>query len=383
MAPSLRLPAVALTLSVAAAACGTEVSSSDPAEPAAVRGPAPAELTIGDDPQTPADDTDDHDAPEQADPPRRASAVRNLAVADPLAPALIVTPGLDVPNPFVMYEDGRYLMYSSQIGFFDPSVALRVSEFATSWPETATEVLPVLPAWADIGHTWAPDVRRLGDRWVLYMTARLKDTEDAPRQCIGVAVANRPEGPFDPAPEPIVCQLDRLGSIDPRTFLDVDGRLWLHWKSDDNADINGTTTTSIYAQPLSADGVSLVGEPLRILEVDQQWEGRIVEAPDMVLVDGDYWLFYSANWFNQPAYGIGVARCEGPAGPCEKPFDSPLIATNAQGAGPGEGSLFVDAAGALWIAYSPLAIRFETYTPRPVALARIGFDDTGPYLASP
>jgi beta-xylosidase len=103
----------------------------------------------------------------------------------------------------------------------------------------------------------------------------------------------------------------------------------------------------------------------------------------MVLLEDTHWLFYSGNWFNQPAYAIGAARCEGPAGPCTKPFDRPFLETNAQGAGPGEGSLFVDADGALWMVYSPWAVDYETYTPRPVALARIGLDPIGPYLAAP
>ena len=75
------------------------------------------------------------------------------------------------------------------------------------------------------------------------------------------------------APEPSICRRDRLGSIDPRTFLDMEGDLWIHWKSDDNADTEGSSTTSIYASRLAPDGRTLVGEPSRILEVTQSWEG--------------------------------------------------------------------------------------------------------------
>ena len=313
-------------------------------------------------------------------PDGRATALRDLAAADPSSPALIVTPGLDVPNPIVIVEDGRFLMYSSQTSFFPPSVALRESDSLFEWPESAVDVLPNLPDWASVGHTWAPDARRIGDRFVLYITARVKDFSPS-TQCIGVASADNHAGPFEPEPDPLVCQLDRKGSIDPRTFLDADGDLWLHWKSDDNADIEGTSTSTIYAQRLSADGMKLVGEPTRILEVDQPWEGRIIEAPQMTTLEDQYWLFYSGNWFNQPAYAIGAARCEGPAGPCTKPFDAPLISSNAQGEGPGEASFVEDPTGRLWIAYSPWAVEFETPTARPVAIARVELDDQGPYLA--
>ncbi|MCU1375230.1 MAG: hypothetical protein JWO68_2516, partial [Actinomycetia bacterium] len=87
------------------------------------------------------------------------------------------------------------------------------------------------------------------------------------------------------------------------------------------------------------------------------------------------------NWFNQPAYGIGVAECTGPAGPCRKPLGRPWLGTNAQGAGPGEASLFRDGRG-WWIVYGPWAVDFDTPTPRPVALARVVFGAVRPYLGT-
>jgi len=303
--------------------------------------------------------------------------------ADPDRPATIVTPGRDAPNPFVLIEGDRHYLYSSKINVFSPNIALRTSDRLTRWSEPPMDVLPELPAWSSWGYTWAPDVRRFGDTYVMYVTSRVKDS-DPRMQCIGTATAPEPDVVFTPQPEPLVCQRDRLGSIDPRTFVEEDGTVWLHWKSDDNADVDGTTRTTIYAQRLSDDGLSLVGEPARILEADQPWEGRIVEAPHMVRdADGRHWLFYSGNWFNQPAYAIGVARCEGPAGPCRKPFRQPFISSNAQGEGPGEASLVTDGDGTTWILYSPRAQEFETVVNRPVAMARVVFGPDGPYLAQP
>ena len=59
-----------------------------------------------------------------------------------------------------------------------------------------------------------------------------------------------------------------------------------------------------------------------------------MEAPQLVLVRGTYYLFYSGGWFNQPAYSIGAARCAGPLGPCADTAAAPLLASNVQGAGP-------------------------------------------------
>ena len=312
-----------------------------------------------------------------------AGGAATLPRADPAAPARIITPNEDVPNPFVLYEDGTYYLYASQQRVFTPNIPLRVGTRLGEW-EQVRDAMPVIPSWAVLGFTWAPDVRRFGDRYVMWFTAAVQNgRRDGPRatECIGVAVADSPLGPFVPVGDkPAICQLDRWGSIDPRTFVDDTGDVWLHWKSDDNADVKGTSHSSIYAQRLTADGLHLKGEAVRILEADQRWEGRIVEAPQLVEVDGRYWLFYSGNWFNQPVYGIGVAECDGPAGPCRKPHDGPWLGSNRQGAGPGESSLFQDGHG-WWIVYGPWAVVHDDPTPRPVALAHVGFSKDGPYVA--
>lgn len=51
-----------------------------------------------------------------------------------------------------------------------------------------------------------------------------------------------------------------------------------------------------------------------------------------------------------------------------------------KGQGPGEASLFRDGDG-WWIVYGPWAVEYEEQTPRPAALARVGFGPEGPYVA--
>jgi len=96
-----------------------------------------------------------------------------------------------------------------------------------------SDPVPVLPAWSEPGHTWAPGVVRLAAGFVMYYTVR-----DGPsgRQCIPVARSPTPQGPFtDASAAPFVYQRDHGGSIDPSPFLGPDGSLFLIWKSDDRA----------------------------------------------------------------------------------------------------------------------------------------------------
>jgi hypothetical protein len=299
---------------------------------------------------------------------------------DPAHPGTTIVSGADQPDPFMLVEGGRHYLFTSQ-DRVPANVPVRSGVLVGQWG-AVTDALPDLPAWASPGETWAPDVHRFGSHYLLYFTALLKGS-DPGIECIGDAVSTKPAGPYLSAATPLICQSAQGGSIDPRTFVDSDGTPYLLWKSDENSDVHGTAPTNIYSQPLSADGMHLEGQPTRIFGPDEPWQGRIVEAPDLVLVRGLYYLFYSGNWFNQPAYAIGVAPCAGPLGPCIDTSSTPLLASNAQGAGPGEESVFTDSAG-VWLLYTPFRSDLPLPgPPRPVALARLGFGPSGPYLAVP
>ncbi|MGH8995048.1 MAG: glycoside hydrolase family 43 protein [Acidimicrobiales bacterium] len=316
-------------------------------------------------------------AAHKADPPLAVAPV-NIGF-----PGVDVTPGMDIPDPFVVQLGGLYIMFSSQETFYGPNVPLMVSDSLTTWPGTILDALPTLPKWAEPGFTWSPDVRYLHGRWIMWFNASIAGAAFGATKCIGVATSISVVGPYvSKAQEPLICQLNHLGSIDPRSFVDPQGRLWLVWKSDDNANLSASTHSSIYIQRLSADGLHVVGQPTTLLTADQTWEGRIVEAPDMVYAAGHYWLFFSGNWFNEPAYAIGLEECAGPAGPCSPSSAGPWLASNGEGAGPGEESLFNDGKR-WWMLYAPFAVSFQTPTPRPAVLARLDFGPHGPEVVAP
>ena len=79
------------------------------------------------------------------------------------------------------------------------------------------------------------------------------------------------------------------------------------------------------SQRLSADGQELSAAEPSSWPRSIRGRGPSSEAPDMVEVDGRYWLFYSGNWFNQPAYAIGVARLRRAARPVPRRRARPLV----------------------------------------------------------
>ena len=295
----------------------------------------------------------------------------------PQAPGTLLASGIHESDPFLLEADGHYWLYSS--GSLFPTVNVPVSataDFSTFSP--VRDALPTLPAWAASGFTWAPDVHRFQGHYVLYFTDLLQNVSP-PTECIGIATGPTPAGPFHASAQPFICQKSLGGSIDPRVFVDHDGQAWMLWKSDQN--IGGATTpTQMWSQQLSANGETLNGPLHLLLSPDEPWQGTIVEAPDLRQVNGAYWLLYSGNWFNQTGYGVGIATCAGPAGPCHDTSAQPLIGSNEQGSGPGEASWFTNGS-ATWLLYTP-TLATTTAGPRPVAITRVGFHAGSAYLAA-
>ncbi len=232
----------------------------------------------------------------------------------------------DFADPFVLVADGSFYAYATNTRFTNVPV-IRVSGGGQG--EYVGEVLPELPAWTEEGHVWAPSVAPVGDGYVLYYSTRHTASG---RQCISAAVGPAPEGPFvDETTGPLVCDLDQGGSIDPSPFRDADGSLWLLWKSDGNC---CGWPTKIYAEPLAGDGLTSAGEPVELIRNDLGWERDVVEGPSMILIDGGYHLFYSANRWDTADYAVGHALCESVTGPCEKDGE-PWLGTYDEATGPG------------------------------------------------
>jgi beta-xylosidase len=172
----------------------------------------------------------------------------------------------------------------------------------------------------------------------------------AGRQCLAVAVAESPEGPFvDESREPLACQLELGGSIDSSPFTDADGSRWLVWKNDGNC---CELPTRFFIQRLDEAGLALRGRPRDLGVVnDEPWERHVIEAPTLHLEDGTYYLFYSANDYGSRDYAVGYATSDRLVGPYTDAPENPILSSAGEAAGPGHQSIVSDDDGDLWMAY--------------------------------
>ena len=266
----------------------------------------------------------------------------HAAVATPRVHGAVVT--TDAPDPDLVLDGNQFLAFTTNTTA--GNVPVWRSTDLGSW-SFVRDALPFVGSWAYPGATWAPTVVRTGTlRWVLFYVAVDRASG---RQCIGRAVASRPTDMFhDDNPAPVVCQLEHGGSIDPDVAVDpATGAFWLVWKTDDPA-IGGTA--EIWSAQLDGTAAHFVSSPGPLIGVDRDDEGVQVEAPQLVGVAGQYWLFYSANAWDTSDYHVGIALCATPAGPCNKLPDPWLDRTSGVD-GPGSVSMIADAAGQWFVAF--------------------------------
>ncbi len=280
----------------------------------------------------------------------------------------------DFPDPSVILVDQTYFAYATNS--VAGNIQIIESNDLAHWSAVGN-ALPSLPAWATADYTWAPAVAMIGGTFVLYYAVNVVGTAD---ECISVATATQPQGPFhDTSTAPLECQKALGGSIDPASFIDTNGTPYLVWKS------GGPGSSKIWSQQLVPSGTSFVpgSNPTSLLVPDQPWEAGTVEAPNLITTGGRYYLFYSGNDWNSSNYAVGVATCTGPLGPCSDASPHPILSSGPAVAGPGGESVFADTAGNFWVAFHawvPGAVGFPNS--RDLYLRRLTFSGPVPTVAT-
>ncbi|MGX2998859.1 family 43 glycosylhydrolase [Streptomyces sp. JNUCC 64] len=228
----------------------------------------------------------------------------------------------DFPDPDVVKVGATYHAYATNSGH--RNVTHATSRDLRRWTVRDADPLPVLGDWAapePRGRVWAPEVFDHGAGLTMLYTAHDRASG---RQCVGAALAASPDGPFRPVGDaPLICPAGEGGAIDAASHTE-DGRRYVLWKNDGNC---CGRDTWIHLQETSPDGTRLLGEPVRLIRQDRDWEGDLVEAPTLVRrPDGGYVLFYSANAYATDAYATGYALADTLTGPYTKAA-APLLTT--------------------------------------------------------
>lgn len=253
----------------------------------------------------------------------------------------------DFPDPYVLKVSNTFYAYATNAG--GKKIQVAHSSDLVNW-NTPGEALTQFPSWAvpDSTTVWAPEVAQIGNKFVMYFTAR---DSVSYKQCVAVAVGTQPDLFTPQGDQPLVCHPDQGGDIDQDVFRNSDGKLYLYYKNDGNC---CGLPTNIFVQPLTADGLSVTGQPTKLITNDESWEGAVIEAPSMFLHDGKYYLFFSGGNYGDATYAVGYATCQAVTGPCQQATENPILKSVQNGnppvIGPGHQAL-LQLGNQTWIFY--------------------------------
>jgi beta-xylosidase len=370
---------VALLIIMTLAACGGDTPTATPTEPTATIQVAPTEQPAASATATTLQAT----ATTTIQPTTAVASPVVTSTSEASADKTFTNPVLrrNFPDPFVLLDNGVYYAYATN--GTGKNIQVATSPDLVTW-KVLNDALPGLPSWVPPGDSrvWAPEVIRVNDKYVMYYTARDKTTN---KQCVGVATADKPDAIFkDTNTTPFVCQTDQGGTIDANAFRDGD-KLYLYYKNDGNC---CSKPTRLWVQELAPDGLSLVGEPVQLVENDTPWEGSVVEAPTMWKHDDKYYLFFSANNYAGFEYAVGYATCESPLGPCQDAPENPILSSRMKSkplvVGPGHQTL-VQVGDQTWIIYHVWDVLPSgmVSTNRFVYMDKLNWQDGKPVVAGP
>lgn len=182
---------------------------------------------------------------------------------------------------------------------------------------------------------WAPGVATNNGKWYLYYSV---GPQNPTPSRIGVAVADRPEGPYIDSGRPLLTgELVKDGrgfeAIDPMTYVDAkSGKAYLY--------AGGSAGAKLRVFQLTPDMVTIDRE-IAVATPPEFTEGAFMHERN-----GIYYLSYSHGRFNGPDYSVHYATASSPVGPWQ--YRGAILTSDQKHKGPGHHSLVQDPKTGEW-----------------------------------
>jgi beta-xylosidase len=207
-------------------------------------------------------------------------------------------------------------------------------------------------------NAWAPAIATKNGKYYFYYSAA---------QSIGVAVADKPTGPFkDPIGQPLVAKAQFRGqAIDPMVLVDDDGSAYLYWGQG-----------HCHVVKLNADMVSY--DPAAVIEFKPPGYN---EGSFAFKRQGKYYLMWSEFDTRDPRYSVAYATAASPLGPFTKADKNPVLKGHGVVKGAGHHSVVQVPGTDQWVlAYHRFHIPDGNGYNRETCLAPMRFDAQGNIL---
>ncbi len=244
-------------------------------------------------------------------------------------------------------EDGYFYIYGSHMAaarsldLMDWETISTNAQGGCTLVDNVQQEMKTALTWAQTNTFWAPCVQKLKDgRYYMYYCCC---RGDSPLSALGLAVSDRPEGPYKDLGVFLYSGMQGAGAdgtrydankhpnvIDPHTFYDKNGKLWM---------VYGSYSGGIYILEMNDE----TGFPLEGQGYGKKLLGKNhsrIEGP-FILYSPEtdyYYLFLSFGGLDSKGgYNIRVARSKNPDGPYLDAKDQDMIKCGGR-----SGSFFLD-----------------------------------------
>lgn len=225
-------------------------------------------------------------------------------------------------------------------------------------------------SWASYA-IWAPTAIHLNGKYYLFFAANDIQKNDKEPGGIGVAVSDRPEGPFiDALGKPLIGEFHNGAQpIDPMVFKDDDGTLYFYYGGQGHCNV----------ARLAPDLKSVI--PMKDGSMYKEiTPEHYVEGPFVLKRKGVYYFMWSEGDWGGSSYGVAYAKSSSPTGPFVR-VGKILQRDPAMANGPGHHSVLqIPGTDEWYIVYHRHPLGTTGINERVLAIDRMEFDADGNIL---
>ena len=262
-------------------------------------------------------------------------------------------------DPFILLHENTYYAYGTRA---ENGIAVLTSTDLQTWDTPAQPLaLNKKDVWADRWF-WAPEVYCINGKFYMYYSAN---------EHICVATSDSPLGPFRQDVQKPMLAAEKC--IDNSLFVDDDGKAYLFFDRFNDG-------LNIWVAELEENLLEIKEETMqKCIHVSQAWEEvwpRVNEGAFVVKHDSVYYMTYSANSYERPYYGIGVATATCVTGPWTKYAQNPIYQNVGALTGIGHSAMFTDKEGQLRIVFHAHHSKTQIH-PRAMHISSVSFTKQG------
>lgn len=252
-----------------------------------------------------------------------------------------------------------YLLHTSLDAFSSPDLV--------HWTRHA-DVLDIgNVSWAAYA-IWAPSAIHLNGRYYLFFAANDLQKKDNFPGGIGVAVSDKPGGPFvDALGKPLIGEFHNGAQpIDPMVFQDDDKSIYFYYGGQGHCNVARLSPDLKRVIPIKGGAM--------YKEITPE---HYVEGPFMIKRKGVYYFMWSEGDWGDSSYGVAYARSNGPTGPFQR-VGKILQSDPAIANGPGHHSVLqIPGTDDWYIVYHRHPLGTSGPNQRVLAIDRMFFDANG------